>query len=117
MNILKSVLACFAVATFSYTAMAATPKGEVKDAKTTDVVAAPTESNNATQATFTYYVTGISGSNYSLIDGSNPDPGCDLQESPCKITADHQITSGVAPMSQVDAQSNGYQVVSRQAQL
>lgn len=63
-----------------------------------------------------YYVTGISGSNYTL--STSPNPDCDvLQESPCEITSQNPITTGLAPMSQVDAQTNGFKIESRQPQL
>ncbi|WP_433863882.1 hypothetical protein [Sphingobacterium thalpophilum] len=65
-----------------------------------------------------YYVTGISGPNYTL--STSPNPLCgDAEESPCEITSQNPITSSPlqAPKSQVDAQSNGFSIVERQPQL
>lgn len=64
----------------------------------------------------TYWITGTSGSNYVL--SNTPNPACgEAEESPCEITSQNPISTGLAPMSQVDGQTNGFKIIDRQHQL
>jgi hypothetical protein len=79
-----------------------------------------TETPSKTEGTaklHVYYVTGVSGSNYTL--SSSPGSECDMTpfESPCEITSQNPISTGLAPVSQVDAQTNGFKIESRQPQI
>lgn len=71
----------------------------------------------AKQTVHTYYVVGVSGSNYQLSSTPNDPNGCDeLSGSPCEITSTNAM-SGTAPKSQVDNQTNGFSIETRQPQL
>ncbi|WP_448635383.1 hypothetical protein [Pedobacter panaciterrae] len=107
-KVIFSAALLMAAATFSF---AGNPK-ETKEAK----AETPTEVKSEVTLS-TYYVVGISGSNY-LLD-SSPSPDCNTApfESPCKITSTTAITSGLAPKTQVDNETNGFDVIDRQPQL
>lgn len=79
---------------------------------------AKTETPSKTEAkAHTYYVVGISGSNYQLSSTPNDPNGCDeLSGSPCEITSTSAM-SGTAPKSDVDNQTNGFTIENWQPQL
>lgn len=92
-KVIFSAALLMAAATVSF---AGNPKGEAK-AET------PTEAKS--EATLnTYYITGESGSNYTLSTSPNPDCGT-AQDEPCKITTNLTLGATVS-QSAVDNQVN-----------
>ncbi|MBB1642753.1 hypothetical protein [Sphingobacterium sp. UME9] len=107
MNFKKLVLVFTAATGLSLTALAGTPETKTETPSKTE----------GSAKLHVYYVTGISGSNYTL--SSSPGSECDMfpLESPCEITSQNAITNNLAPVSQVDAQTNGFKIETRQPQL
>ena len=108
MTIKKLVLVFAAVTGLSLTAIAGTPESKIESPSKTE----------GSAKLHVYYVTGISGTNYTL--STSPNPDCDMaQQSPCEITSQNQITTLPlqAPKAQVDAETNGFSIETRQPQL
>jgi len=101
------------VVAMGFSANAANPK--TNDAKSSnETVATPSASKTETKLN-TYYVTGISGSNYTL-STSAPSGGCKGGASPCQITSTDPLGSTV-PRADVDNEDNGIEVQEFQPQL
>jgi hypothetical protein len=83
---------------------ASNPKGNTSE----------TKSNTKTQLNV-YYVTGESGSNYTL--STSPNPSCgDGDDRPCEITSENPLGSSVSK-TQVDTQSGGIHIENRQPEF
>ncbi|WP_433903265.1 hypothetical protein [Sphingobacterium puteale] len=75
----------------------------------------PSKTESTAKAT-TYWVVGISGTNYVL--SSSPNPRCgDGEDVACEITSQNALTNNLAPISQVEDQTNGFTVIDRQPHL
>ncbi|QIH33499.1 hypothetical protein [Sphingobacterium sp. DR205] len=75
----------------------------------------PSKTESTAKAT-TYWVVGISGTNYILSSSPNPDCG-NGNEMACEITSQNALTNNLAPINQVEAETNGFTVIEKQPHL
>lgn len=75
----------------------------------------PSKTESTAKAT-TYWVIGISGTNYVLSSSPNPDCG-NGTDMACEITSQNALTNNLAPINQVEAETNGFTIIDEQAHL
>jgi len=116
MKNMKSILQIIALLLLSSASVFAVGK-DGKDgkketsAKETATAAAPAESKSNVKL-FTYWVTGVSGSNYTISTSSQT---CIGTGAACEFTSMTEITNGLANKSDVDNDRNGFSVQTFQA--
>ena len=97
---MKTTLFCVALLAFTTSAFAGS-KPE-----------SPSKIECETKAT-TYWVVGVSGTNYTL--SSYPNPRCgEAEDIACEIVSLNLLTNNLAPIHHVENETNGFTIISRQ---